>query len=246
MAASAAPDSTTLATLASLQYRLHRLVFYLTGETESLEQPKSGSANGPHATPHARLVAAEEKLAELARRKPGIRGLLELGTLSEALYSYTGEVSPLTQRSLSTGEAEANYPDLFHPSTSSPALPTTLSPTELLAIVTASAPEYHQTASRLTALKDLPLPPTDSSSALISLLPRMAKVELEQEGQEREIADLRERSAKVVQTWYEAGVRGEGECWGEWEGRVTEVEKGIRRKELMRRREEEEEQVYEH
>lgn len=143
------------------------------------------------------------------------------------------------------GESEANYPDLFHPSISSSTPPTTLSLEEILTIITASATEYHQTASRLTALKDLPLPPIDSSSALVALLPRLEKVELEQEEQELEIADLRERSARVVQLWYEAGVLGEGECWGEWEARVSEVEKVVRRRELMKRREEEEEQAYE-
>ena len=112
-------------------------------------------------------------------------------------------------------------------------------------MVTASAPSYHQTASRLSALKDLPLPPVDASSALISLLPRLEKAEVEQESQEQEIAALRDRSARVVQIWYETGVLGEGECWTEWEARVSEAEKAVRRRELVKRREEEEERAYE-
>ena len=45
------------------------------------------------------------------------------------------------------------------------------------------------------------------------------------------MAELRTRSARVIQRWYEVGVLGESECWSEWEGRVVEVEKRVRREE---------------
>lgn len=45
------------------------------------------------------------------------------------------------------------------------------------------------------------------------------------------MAELRARSARAIQRWYEVGVLGEGECWTEWEGRVVQVEKGVRREE---------------
>lgn len=45
------------------------------------------------------------------------------------------------------------------------------------------------------------------------------------------MAELRTRSARVIQRWYEVGVLGESECWSEWEGRVVEVEKRVRRAE---------------
>ena len=45
------------------------------------------------------------------------------------------------------------------------------------------------------------------------------------------MAELRTRSAKAIQRWYELGVLGESECWTEWEGRIVEVEKMVRREE---------------
>lgn len=58
------------------------------------------------------------------------------------------------------------------------------------------------------------------------------------------MADLRTRSARAVQRWYELGVLGESECWTEWEGRVTEVEKEVRRKEGRMAKEEEVDEAY--
>lgn len=52
-----------------------------------------------------------------------------------------------------------------------------------------------------------------------------------------EIEALRARSAKVLEWWYVVGVVGRGECWVDWEGRVREVEKGVRRLEGRRERE---------
>ena len=58
------------------------------------------------------------------------------------------------------------------------------------------------------------------------------------------MADLRARSARAIQRWYELGVLGQSECWTEWEGRVMEVEKRVRREEGRMAKEVEEEQAY--
>ena len=110
-------------------------------------------------------------------------------------------------------------------------MPTTLSTGEILAIIDSCAPSYHTTASRLSAIKDLPIPPAEASALLVSLQPRLSRLELLQDEQSREMAELRTRSARVIQRWYEVGVLGESECWSEWEGRVVEVEKRVRREE---------------
>jgi hypothetical protein len=62
----------------------------------------------------------------------------------------------------------------------------------------------------------------------------MAQLELLQESQAQEMAGLRSRSASVIQQWYELGVLGGGECWTEWEGRVANAEKVVRREEMYR------------
>lgn len=59
------------------------------------------------------------------------------------------------------------------------------------------------------------------------------------------MVELRTRSARAIQRWYELGVLGESECWTEWEGRVVEVEKGVRRREGRMAKAVEEEEAYE-
>ncbi len=58
------------------------------------------------------------------------------------------------------------------------------------------------------------------------------------------MADLRGRSARAIQRWYELGVLGENECWTEWERRVMEVEKRVRREEGRMAKETEEDEAY--
>ena len=71
----------------------------------------------------------------------------------------------------------------------------------------------------------------EASVSLISLQPRLAQLDLLQASHAREVEDLRLRSASILQRWYALGVLGGGECWTEWERRVTDVEKRIRREE---------------
>lgn len=137
---------------------------------------------------------------------------------------------------------DAAYPDLFQPTTSE--VPTTLTPTELLAIISSCAPSYPTTASRLDVLKDLPIPSSESSASLIALHPRLAKAELRQESQAREMADIRVRTATAIQRWYELGVLGENDCWNEWESRVVSVEKRVRREELHQAQEAKKNEAY--
>lgn len=91
MASVAPPDATTLATLASLEHRLQRLTFYLTGDTELSEQPQDKPEEGHEASACARLLLLEQSLAQLAHRKSGVRGLLELRTSTEARSIVQGE-----------------------------------------------------------------------------------------------------------------------------------------------------------
>jgi hypothetical protein len=57
-----------------------------------------------------------------------------------------------------------------------------------------------------------------------------------QEEQAREISELRVRTARVLQRWYEVGLVGSGECWAEWEGRLEDVEREVKREEVVRER----------
>ena len=70
----------------------------------------------------------------------------------------------------------------------------------------------------------------------MALQPRISKVEVVQEVQNRELVALNKRSAEVLERWYRISVLGGGECWAEWEGRVAKVEREARRQEAVRER----------
>ena len=99
----------------------------------------------------------------------------------------------------------------------------------------ASASAYPSTASRLTSILDVPIPPAELSAQLIDLQPRIAKVEALQAAQNADIAELRERSAAIIQRWYAVDILRAGESWAELEGRVEQVEQKVRRTALAKR-----------
>jgi len=93
-------------------------------------------------------------------------------------------------------------------------------------------------SSQLTQLQDLPLPDSAFAVKLAELQPRIDKAVQRQEQQATEVAELRARSARVVERWYELGVLDMGERWADWEERLREAEILVRRKEAARKREE--------
>ncbi|RDW62126.1 hypothetical protein BP6252_11559 [Coleophoma cylindrospora] len=121
----------------------------------------------------------------------------------------------------------ANHPDLFQ-SIGAAELPTTLDSSSLLSIVLASASAYPTTASRLTSISDLPIPAASLSAQLVELQPRVAKIEALQMDQAADMAELRMRTAAVLQRWYAVDVLGAGDSWAELEDRVDWVEQRVR------------------
>ena len=73
---------------------------------------------------------------------------------------------------------------------------------------------------------------------------RIKAAEKEEQEQAKEIAQLRARSAHILQRWYEVSVLAGNECWVEWEGRCEEVERMVRRKERAEREELKEKDMY--
>ncbi|KAJ5238889.1 hypothetical protein N7468_003508 [Penicillium chermesinum] len=112
------------------------------------------------------------------------------------------------------------FPDLFQAPTPED-VPEGLSSRALASIVLSYATAFPETASRLTSLNDLPIP-----------TPRKEQAQA--------ISELRVRTARVLQRWYEVGLVGSGECWAEWEGRIENVEREVRRREVIKARRENE------
>ncbi|MCJ1353791.1 MAG: hypothetical protein MMC33_003778 [Icmadophila ericetorum] len=165
------------------------------------------STKGKEQAVRSRLANMEEALEKLSAQHKPVNGLLQL-------YE--------------------KYPDIFPPT--SPTDEYFFTESERLSVVTSSAILYSNTASRLRSLQDMPIPSAESSTTLISLNPRIAEVQQLQDSQAAEITQLRLRTAETLQRWYEIQVLAGGECWNEWEERVGEVEKRVRREETARAR----------
>ncbi|KAI9698559.1 MAG: hypothetical protein M1820_007449 [Bogoriella megaspora] len=187
----------------------------LEARLQRLEYTITGNAHpAPRTLPHAstittRLERLEKQLQNLATKSSSVAELLRL---------------------------QAHDPTLFSPSTTN-SPPSSLSPSQLSALILSSAPLFSETTSRLTSLSDLPVPSTSSLASLITLQPRITKAARRQAEQQREIAELRARTASVLERWYEIGVLGVGEQWVGWQERLEKVERGVRRVEGVRARE---------
>jgi hypothetical protein len=130
---------------------------------------------------------------------------------------------------------DSKFPDLFQ-STALQTVPTSLSSQNLASIVLSYASAFPETSSRLTSLNDLPIPEAKASASLIELQPRLDKIAQVQEQQAKEVSELRIRSAVLLQRWYELGLLGSGECWAEWESRLEDVDREVKRAEVVRDR----------
>ena len=84
----------------------------------------------------------------------------------------------------------------------------------------------------------MPIPPADLSAQLIELVPRIAQLEAVQAAQDAEIAELRARSAAVIQQWYTNDILRVGDAWADLEGRVEQGEQKVRRATLAKKIEE--------
>lgn len=206
-------------TLALLEDRLRRVDYALHGST-----------------PGHPADAASQDI------KPGDSAITRLRSLERAS-------SHLTARSSTVAEVLALqklHPEIFNPSSASPA---TWPQEHVLAIVLAHAALYTTISHYLTNLQETYSPNSASLkdavpdpaqlATLIELLPRIEKAAEKQARLSRQIAELRARSAAVVEDWVEGGVLGMGGRWAEWEGRLAGCERVIRRKEAALRRERE-------
>lgn len=218
-------DKAALATLDSLENRLRKVEWYMSGSDNAAGPLQQVASQGKDSTVQARLARLENNMQNLSTTSPDIDKLVKLRQSSSSFLAASTDKHDL----------DARYPNLFHLSTSD--ISTTLSAVELFSIIGSCASSYYTTASRLHAVKDLPIAPAESSAALIALQPRLAQIELLQDSQAREISDLRARSAQAIQRWYEVGILGGSECWSEWEERTVDVEKRVRREEGLKAKE---------
>ncbi|KAK6400914.1 hypothetical protein LTR95_019250 [Oleoguttula sp. CCFEE 5521] len=146
------------------------------------------------------------------------------------------QLQSLASRSEAVNEVlqlQIKYPELL----SSPTSNVTLPPTALAALVVSHTRLYESLSAQLSTLQTLSVPEATPLTALATLQPRISKASDRQQQQARDLAELRARSAAVVEQWYAGGVLGMGEKWAEWEERLRDVELTVRRMEGAAKRE---------
>lgn len=205
---------TASTTLSLLEERLRRVSYILRGDNNPAQTtPPSNETESTERTLSAteRLRKLERNLASLTSKSPTASSILDL---------------------------QKHHPSLFTP-TPSPSTPSLPGPA-LAALILAHANLYQHSSTQLQTLSSQNTIPNPAVLArLIALQPRLERIGAKQDAQAREFSELRARSARVVERWYEEGVLGMGEKWAEWEERLREGEILVRRREGRERRERE-------
>ncbi|KAK5123777.1 hypothetical protein LTR85_002413 [Meristemomyces frigidus] len=163
------------------------------------------------------------------------------GSATARLRTLERTLNSLESRSQAAADVLALQkvqPSLFHTTLSATKAPTDLPPASLASLILAHAQLYTSVSAHLTQLQDTHLPDPAAATKLVDLQPRIEKVQARQDQQARDFAELRRRSARVVEQWYQVGVLEMGEKWAEWEERVRDAEILVRRREAAKRREE--------
>ena len=126
---------------------------------------------------------------------------------------------------------ESRFPQLLAPETAPPPTNDPKSD-EKLSLVLAEAPSYSTISSQLRALGDVHLPPTGSFAKIVALQPRMEQLSRTQYEQAMEISELRKQSGIMVMRWHDVFVLGQGRCWAEWDTKLRDAEREVRREEV--------------
>lgn len=237
-------QTTTEHLLDSLQARLERLQLLLHGDPDFLpssaaaaasedfcgaKEQHTATATAAAATPAdadvesvlARVRHIQSTLSRLVAASSSAQTVLAARTpFSPRPFprsSFTSHLTPTETRSDVLAQTVENR--------NAPADPPTLA-----ALVLSHAPSLHAAHSRATALADEPLPPVPPLASLASLRSRIDAAAARQEGIDAQVAVLRRESVEVVGRWYEIGVGGLDACVAEWEGRLLDAERRIRRR----------------
>ena len=206
-------QTTASQTLSGLEERLRRVDYVLNGHSDPNAQDTGGSgASVKQQSATTRLGTLERSLQSLVAKSSSAEDVLAL---------------------------QKKQPNLFHPSVSEEEVPS-LPPASLASLILAHSNLYQFLAARLPQLQDgsNSIPDSGALAKLIELQPRVKKARERQQQQMKQFANLRTRSARIAEEWYEGGVLGMGERWADWEERLREVEILIRRREAAKRREE--------
>lgn len=227
-------DQTTLGTISLLESRVQRIEHIIYGSAgPTTHQPQDAAVSS--------LAELERRFNQLQRHFRVYREILQICTPT-AITASISHLCIVPVRELTRSSRfpiDESHPSLFQGglATTSPndLPPTQLSPEVVCETVLAYATAFPTIASSLTAATaDTPIPDAKQSADLAALGPRMRGIEALQHAQAAEMSELRIRSEKVVRAWYEGGVLSYGGTLAKMEGRLEQVDRGVRRVERRR------------
>jgi hypothetical protein len=192
-----------------LEARLHRISYALNGDQEIEDASTIHGSTDGAAA--TRLRHLERQVQTLASKSSTVDQILKL---------------------------QAQYPEIFNLASSTEQTNSLSLPSQA-ALVLSHAQLYSGVSGQLQSLQETSVPDPTSASKLRELQARIDRAAARQEQQEIELAELRTRSAAVVEQWYETGVLGMAERWAGWEERMRDAEIVVRRMEAVKKREEE-------
>lgn len=94
-------------------------------------------------------------------------------------------------------------------------------------MVLSHATLYPETASRLSSLQNLQIPSAEQSARLNDLSSSISESRQQQDKLDKDVQDLRQRSARCLEWWVRVGVVGMGDLWEEWEDRMLDIERRV-------------------
>lgn len=212
------PQLTAVSTLSLLNLRLSRLEFQLTGSsaaTQDVDQRLAAGATRSTSDIFTQLRDLESRLNQL-KRLDGLPG--NIVRMVDQLKRQVPECLPFPKQLDSQEEAVSTHELAIRASE-----------------VLSNSTLYTTTSAHLQMLQTLRIPPASLSAKLVSADPRLQKLKERQEKLGLEIAQLKARSAVVIEWWVKTGVVGMGELWDDWEDRVTICERTVRREERRRK-----------
>lgn len=211
------PTIVSLSTLSLLEVRLSRLEYLLTGTSA----PSRLNAQNPCPTKDvssisARLRSLDGRLTQLKR-----------------LDGLPGNVVRMVD------SLRREYPEIFaqrrgtETNTAVPVHELSNRANEVLANSTL----FTTTSAHLQTLQTLKIPQAEHSAGLIDAGTRLEELKQRQASLDAEISELKNRSAKTLEWWVKNGIVGMGELWEDWEQRVRDCERSLKREERKQREE---------
>jgi len=102
--------------------------------------------------------------------------------------------------------------------------------------VLATAPTFYAAQSSLSNLEGIKLEDASTLVPLVAMQESLAMAQATQRAQENELSELRARTAKLMAQWYRDYALASGERLADWEERLLDVERVIRRCEVAQAR----------